>query len=1065
MRALPLTQSPSTAQQPEQFAGVHFSVGHAESATLISSNGRNQTRRITRTLLPERRRWRSETSRSYSLPSMRSLRWLSVVVFGVVSASGCRCGNSSVSSRYGDLVVVQTSATGRETLLKEATVTLPPTFMDAVGTSEVPVRNVGLEEVAIASVTRLEGSEALSLDGAVGLEVNADADAALPVRFAPPQDTNPTLTGVIHRAKFSLQLRGARPGDEELIVELVAEAVARDCFVPALVDFGAVPLRQAVATTFRLENGGAIATSTTVGAVTGADASAFDLTAPGGVVDVPAMNGVSVRVRFSPLEERAYSATVAMRRSPACPEGQLELRGTGNDAALSWSPARLDFGRIPLGVAVKRTVTVSNGANVPLSVNALGADANFSLTVAPALVPAKGTATFEVQCSPTALGPLTGQLQLDIGTDPPTPARIPMTCTGGGPRIRIDPNPLQIGTVPLNEITRRRLIVQNVGTAPPMPNDASLNLTLGTNGSLPWFAIVPRNATTTASEFGIALSGTYDNAVGVPALAGRNFVEFEITLRPVGSTMPREADLLVYSNDAVTPVARVPISAVPRARESCVISLTPGNFDFGRTSRGVTMTRTVSVENTSPDPANVCLISGIELAPGSDLSFRVTQPSTGSLTIPGGSNRTIEVTGTVANDAALGDYLRGTVRFHAAGEMDDRALPVSLLVSKCLVPDPVNVDVGLVQVGCVSAGKPVTLYNVCGTPVTVSSFDALPPPFNLAQGPTLPTTVNPGSSITVTVNAAPGAAGSFAGVMQIQTGEGPISVALQGTSDAVGSQSDTFMQANGLTDILLVIDNSCSMGDEQAALASNFAAFISSATMSTGDWHIGVVTTDTGERGQLRRAPGEPTVLIPSTPSVANVFANRVSVGINGSGFEQPFECMQLALSEPQRSGANAGFLRTDAFLAVVVVTDAMEQSPSSVGSYLATLRSVKGGRGDRSSLSVVGPFSPQSSTCSTEGLDDGRYHSAITQSAGVESDICTQNWAMDLQAISRSVFASRRAFELTGTARGMGDIVVTVDGQVVTNWTYDPANNAIVFNPAPLTGSTIGVTYRTACF
>jgi hypothetical protein len=281
----------------------------------------------------------------------------------------------------------------------------------------------------------------------------------------------------------------------------------------------------------------------------------------------------------------------------------------------------------------------------------------------------------------------------------------------------------------------------------------------------------------------------------------------------------------------------------------------------------------------------------------------------------------------------------------------------------------------------------------------------------------------------------------------------------------VGSQTDTFVQQNGLTDILLVIDNSCSMGDEQAALANNFAAFISSATMSTTDWHIGVVTTDVGEQGHLRRALNEPTILSPSTPNVAQVFSNRVSVGIAGSGSEQPYESMRLALTDPAKSGANANFLRDDAFLAVVVVTDALEQSPGSIGSYLSALRTAKAGRRDRSSLSVVGPFTASGGTCFTEGLDDGRYATAVSLTGGVQSDICTQNWANDLQAISRSVFGSQRNFELTGSARGPPDLTVTVDGVPTTAWTWDAARNSVVFTTPPLSGANIVVTYRTACF
>ena len=438
------------------------------------------------------------------------MRRLALVAFAL-AVSSCRCGTANVSGRYGELVIVQQGATGREVLLREATLTLPPAFMETRGVGEVPVRNVGQEEIDILSVTRLEGDESLSLDDAVGLAVGAGNDAVLPVRFSPAQATDATLADVTHRAKFSLQLNGARAGEEQLVVELVAIAVARDCYVPSLIDFGQVPLQQAVVSPLRLENGRALPAPTTLGALTGTDANAFffDVVSP---LDIPAGGHVDVPVRFSPLEERRYEASITIQRGPQCPAAQVRLIGEGSNQALSWSPARLDFGRLPLGVSVTRTVTVVNNSNVALSLAAMIPSVDFALDAAtPAVLPARASVTVQVTCAPQALGPLGATLALDLGTLPLTPARIPLTCVGGGPRIRVDPNPIQFGQVPMNstgsEVTRRRVMVQNVGTAPPAPGDPANNLVLGRRGAVPWFAIVPKNNITRVEEFTVALRG------------------------------------------------------------------------------------------------------------------------------------------------------------------------------------------------------------------------------------------------------------------------------------------------------------------------------------------------------------------------------------------------------------------------------------------------------------------------------------------------------------------------------------------------------------------------------
>lgn len=990
---------------------------------------------------------------------------------------GCRCGGATVSARFGELVVVQRGSTGREVLSRDTSLTLPPTFMETLATAEVPVRNVGQEEISILSVTRLEGDEALSLDDATGLTIASSADAALLVRFAPPQASDGSLKELTHRAKFSLRLSGAREGEDEILLEVVALAVARDCYVPALIDFGQVPLQQAVVSPLLLENGRPLAAATTWGAVEGADATAFffDAVSP---LEVPAGGGVELPVRFSALEERAYEANISLQRGPTCPPVRVRLIGEGSNEALRWSPSRLDFGRIPLGVAVTKTVTLVNNSNVALSIAGSVAAVDFATEPGnPTVLPARSRVTVAVTCLPQTLGPLSATLAIDLGTLPVTPARIPLSCIGGGPRVRVDPNPIQFGTVPLSStgavVTRRRVLVQNVGTAPPTPGDPVNNLVLGVRGTLPWFAIVPRNAQTRVTEFTVALRSTYDNAVGLPAVAGQNFAEFEVGIAPT-STGLREADLLVYSNDQKEPVARILLTAGPRLPEACALTVSPLGVDFGATPRGGVVSRTITLTNAPNAVGADCLVSGLELAPGSDLAFMVTAPTTPSLLIPRGESRAIRVQAVAPATANVGDYLRGSLRFTVSGETVPRALPVDLKVSRCVVIDPPLLDLGLVQQNCTSGSKTVTLYNVCGVPITIMGSSIPPAPFRITSSPLAmgPVVLSPTDQLHLQVAAAPTTVGTFSEALRIDTEEGGVpyseGVALRATADPIGEQEDTFTQGGAEVDILLVIDDSCSMADEQAALATNFAAFMSSAATSNGNWHIGVITTDVSKRGVLQRATGNPPTLTPTTASVATLFEQKVSVGVSGNGQEQPYASMALAVSEPNKSGANAGFLRQNAALAVVIVTDALEQSPNSVGSYLATVRAAKGNRPQLVNVSVVGPFSMPSATCTTEGaVDDGRFQTAVTGTNGVRTDICTSSWATDLQSISRSVFGARRSFELSGSPRTVGAIVVKVNGSTLPSsaWQFDAANNAVVLDTAPAAGATISIGYLTACF
>lgn len=961
-----------------------------------------------------------------------------------------------------------------ELLLRDANITVPPAFMGASSEGQVSVRNVGVEPVSIVGVTAIDGDDTFTLPGLVGTVIDPQSDAMLTVRFAPGQADDATLAEVEHHATVQLTLSGAREGEDRVTLELTGIAAARDCYVPATLDFGRVPLLQAIEAPLTFRNGSPLPTTTTWGNTTGADPAAFVVDLPGSSADIAAGSELRWPVRFQPLEERAYTASIQVKRGDGCPSAILSLTGLGDAQALSWSPAQLEFGRVALTATSTTTVTVVNRSRVALSLAARVGTTQFAAPQTPTEIPASGSAVVNVAFTPDRLGPLTDELTMEIGTVPPTLARVALTGVGGGPRIRVDPAPLQFGVVPLQQTTRRRIVVQNVGTAPPAPGDPSNNLILGASaGALPWFAIVPKNEFTLPSEFGVTLSSAYDAGVGLPAIAGQNFAEFELTITPLSGTSQREADLLVYSNDSSQPVARVAISANPRLPESCSVTFSPEGADFGSAPPGATITRTIVVTNTSSTGGSNCLVSGIEMAPGSNYAFQVIDPGVQSLIVPRGQPKNIRITATVPADAQPSEYLRGTLRAQVSGERTVRTMPVDLRVSRCLVLDPPRVDLGLVQTGCTSASKPVNVYNLCGLPITLTGIAPLPAPFRITSSPIAmqPLELSPADHTSILVAAAPTMAGSFSTQIKVQSQEGMETheeVAwLEASASPTGSQTETFTQSAAAVDILFVIDDSCSMADEQAALSTNFAAFMSSASQSSGDWHIGVVTTDaTNRKGVLVQGMGSPSFLTPATPNVAGVFANKVQVGTSGSGLEQPYLSMSLAVTAPNRTGANAGFLRTDASLAVIIVTDAVEQSPNAVGSYLTTLRQVKNNRPELLSISVVGPFSAPSASCNTEGLvDDGRYEDALTATSGVKADICTANWAMDLEAISRNVFGARRTFELAGTPRNAGSITVKVDGVAVAGWRLDTTRNAIVFTSPPAPMSTITVDYLTACF
>ncbi len=169
-------------------------------------------------------------------------------------------------------------------------------------------------------------------------------------------------------------------------------------------------------------------------------------------------------------------------------------------------------------------------------------------------------------------------------------------------------------------------------------------------------------------------------------------------------------------------------------------------------------------------------------------------------------------------------------------------------------------------------------------------------------------------------------------------------------------------------DILFLIDNSRSMKEEQDSLKANFHRFIGVLESISGglpNVHIGVATSDLGtqatdgssagnlfgctsrgEDGALRALPNQARFISDVadgsggrtrnyTGSLDDTFAAIAEVGIDGCGIEQHLAAIERVLDPT--NAVNAGFLRDDAYLAVIVIADEDDCSLAHPGLFAGT--------------------------------------------------------------------------------------------------------------------------------
>ena len=360
--------------------------------------------------------------------------------------------------------------------------------------------------------------------------------------------------------------------------------------------------------------------------------------------------------------------------------------------------------------------------------------------------------------------------------------------------------------------------------------------------------------------------------------------------------------------------------------------------------------------------------------------------------------------------------------------------------------------VGGAEVGPRLGSLPVTLTSVWFEDVTGTGELAL------AVGVPADTVVAPGGSVPVTVVYAPVAESASSGLLHVEstdTSNPSLTTTVTGSAHYGAAQVDEFSYL-GAVDILWVIDNSCSMTEEQLWLAGDASGFIDALDAGWVDYHLGVVTTDDGALRGL-----EP-IITSSLSDPAGELAANIQAGVSGSGIEQGFTFGYAALIPPIAITDNYGFLRSDAALRVVFVSDEQEQSGGPVADWVLSFQALKS---DPALVSLSG-ITGGAEGCTGPGGSASagtRYQEAAALTGGLDLSICSGDWSNNVSEIANwaTVGSPPEAIALS-TQPVVDTIDVEVDGvPVESGWAYDlPSNSIELSSLVLLPGEVLTVSY-----
>jgi hypothetical protein len=882
-------------------------------------------------------------------------------------------------------------------------------------------------------------------------------------------------------------------GEEQTTTEKLSGVgiLGEATFAPQSLNFGDVGVGSSSSLGVTFTNTSTVdPASVNISASQGPDAASFGVSSIGNL-DVAPGGTLTIQVTFRPESMGPHVASMVVTPCPSCTPQTVPMTGNGIAADLTALPSPLAFGYVLPLTTVMQTVTVTNLGTRAATISPVTFESGSSsaFTVAPTgtvVLAQNQTLAVTVSFTPPQTGTYQGALRIPTD-DTGTPVMIvPLSGSGGGPSITVNPNPLGFPETAVGLSVEKQI-------------------SIGDEGSGPTAQLILSSVTITAGRFTVQapLPGTtIDNG---------HEVDIPVTYTPTVAGSDT-ATVTIQSNDPLHPTIQVPITGSAEVLPPCTFADRPPSLNFGSVATGTTVQLYFEIQNQGASP---CAVADINLSPTTPNVFAMSYISTRIIDVGGVLEVPVEFsptgpgdwTGDVVFDVASGVTPTGTVPLNGSG------------VPACFSLQPNPLNFGSVGLSCTAPTLSEQATNNCATTVTIQqSYIGVAPStaFSLAPASAGTVTLAPGAQALLPVTYAPTAAGTDQGVLYVQTdfATAPYSVPLVGEAVGQETNTDTYtLPPVQQVDVLWVVDNSGSMSNKQAELSANAGTFIQTALNSGIDFHIAVTTTGiTPFSGGIAVCPGganggeagrffpvddsSPRILTPTTPNVAQVFSQDVLVGICHY-IEEGFTAMEDALSPPLITEAkdpgtpwpadgNAGFLRPAARLYVIWVTDEDDMvpdpnspigkspNPVPVQDYVNFLYSLKPGRPDLVSASAA---IAQPSSCG--GNYDGvglRYMSLVGELGGDIADICSPDWNGVITDFANAAFAPQLDFPLTEAPAGR-TVTVTVNGVTVpatgangqVNWQFNPAvgnYGAVVFNTndAPGPSSTVTITYPVPC-
>jgi hypothetical protein len=287
-----------------------------------------------------------------------------------------------------------------------------------------------------------------------------------------------------------------------------------------------------------------------------------------------------------------------------------------------------------------------------------------------------------------------------------------------------------------------------------------------------------------------------------------------------------------------------------------------------------------------------------------------------------------------------------------------------------------------------------------------------------------------------------------------------------------GRRTERFRGGGFAADLIVVVDNSGSMGEEHARLAPALISLVDSAAAEGVDLRVGLITTDMddpAERGRLHRVNNVPWTTADPGEDYAGWLTIASAVGTTGSPEERPLQAAVFGIMEPISNGFGDDIVRPAADLHLLFVTDEDDSGLFAVGDWIRGFNRQKPGQPVARAHALSGPATVGCATASPAP----RLRAVAGETAGRVGDICDADWTPLIDRIAADLVTRDEAgqtFPLAQAADPATIVVVTegpTGGIVVRDraeWAYDAFTGEITLTSEDLPpGTGVEVSYTVA--